>query len=64
MAGGARGRRQLYRLGIDRPAARQPYYNAMIRTLEVEHFPACGYDGLGIVPYSPRARTGGNNNPS
>jgi aryl-alcohol dehydrogenase-like predicted oxidoreductase len=23
---------------------------------EVEHFPACGYYGLGIVPYSPLAR--------
>ncbi|WP_264861421.1 aldo/keto reductase, partial [Klebsiella pneumoniae] len=23
---------------------------------EVEHFPACAYYGLGIVPYSPLAR--------
>ena len=28
----------------------QPYYNAMNRMPEVEHFPACGYYGMGIVP--------------
>ena len=28
----------------------------MNRMPEVEHFPACGYYGLGIVPYSPMAR--------
>lgn len=44
------------RLGIDRPVASQPYYNAMNRMPEVEHFPACGYYGLGIVTYSPLAR--------
>ncbi|MDF0494348.1 aldo/keto reductase [Bradyrhizobium yuanmingense] len=44
------------RLGIDRPAVSQPYYNAMNRMPEVEHFPACAYYGLGIVPYSPLAR--------
>ena len=44
------------RLGIDRPVASQPYYNAMNRMPEVEHFPACDYYGLGIVPYSPLAR--------
>jgi aryl-alcohol dehydrogenase (NADP+) len=44
------------RLGIDRPIASQPYYNAMNRMPEVEHFPACRYYGLGIVPYSPLAR--------
>ena len=42
-------------LGIDRPVASQPYYNAMNRTLEIEHLPACDYFGLGIVPYSPLA---------
>ena len=42
--------------GIDRPIVSQPYYNAMNRMPEVEHFPACGYYGLGIVPYSPLAR--------
>src|SRR3989442_9350309 len=41
--------------GIDRPIVSQPYYNAMNRMPEVEHFPACGYYGLGIVPYSPLA---------
>ena len=44
------------RLGIDRPIVSQPYYNAMNRMPEVEHFPACGHYGLGIVPYSPLAR--------
>ena len=44
------------RNGIDRPVASQPYYNAMNRMPEVEHFPACFYYGLGIVPYSPLAR--------
>ena len=34
----------------------QPYYNAMNRMPEVEHLPACGYYGLGVVPYSPLAR--------
>ncbi len=44
------------RLGIDRPIVSQPYYNAMNRMPEVEHFPACGNYGMGIVPYSPLAR--------
>ena len=43
-------------MGIDRPIVSQPYYNAMNRMPEVEHFPACGFYGLGIVPYSPLAR--------
>src|SRR5438105_12358170 len=43
-------------IGIDRPVASQPCYNAMNRMPEVEHFPACGYYGLGIVAYSPLAR--------
>ncbi len=43
-------------LGIDRPVVSQPYYNAMNRMPEVEHLPACGYFGLGVVPYSPLAR--------
>jgi len=42
--------------GIDRPVASQPLYNALNRQAETEHFPACGYYGLGIVPYSPLAR--------
>ncbi len=44
------------RLGIERPVVSQPYYNAMNRMPEVEHLPACGYFGLGVVPYSPLAR--------
>jgi aryl-alcohol dehydrogenase-like predicted oxidoreductase len=43
-------------LGIDRPVVSQPYYNALNRMPEVEHLPACGYYGLGVVPYSPLAR--------
>jgi aryl-alcohol dehydrogenase-like predicted oxidoreductase len=42
--------------GIDRPAASQPLYNALNRQVEVEHLPACGFYGLGVVPYSPLAR--------
>ena len=44
------------RLGIDRPVASQPYYNAMNRMPEIEHLPACRHYGLGVVPYSPLAR--------
>jgi len=43
-------------MGIDRPVVSQPYYNAMNRMPENEHLPACGYYGLGVVPYSPLAR--------
>ncbi|WP_428483683.1 aldo/keto reductase [Rhodopila sp.] len=42
--------------GIDRPVASQPLYNALNREVETEHLPACGYLGLGVVPYSPLAR--------
>jgi aryl-alcohol dehydrogenase-like predicted oxidoreductase len=42
--------------GIDRPVASQPLYNALNREVETEHLPACGYFGLGVVPYSPLAR--------
>ncbi len=42
--------------GIDRPVASQPLYNALNREIETEHLPACGYFGLGVVPYSPLAR--------
>lgn len=42
--------------GIDRPVVSQPYYNALNRMPEVEHLPACGHCGLGVVPYSPLAR--------
>jgi aryl-alcohol dehydrogenase-like predicted oxidoreductase len=43
-------------IGVDRPVVSQPYYNAMNRMPEVEHLPACGHYGLGVVPYSPLAR--------
>jgi aryl-alcohol dehydrogenase-like predicted oxidoreductase len=42
--------------GIDRPVASQPLYNVLNREVEVEHLPACGNFGLGVVPYSPLAR--------
>jgi aryl-alcohol dehydrogenase-like predicted oxidoreductase len=44
------------RIGIDRPVATQPLYNALNRMAEVEQFPAAAYYGLGVVPYSPLAR--------
>src|SRR6266849_6218656 len=44
------------RLGIDRPVASQPYYNAMNRMPETEHLPCCAHFGLAVVPYSPLAR--------
>jgi aryl-alcohol dehydrogenase-like predicted oxidoreductase len=43
-------------IGIDPPAVSQPQYNAMNRMPEVEHFPACEFYGIGVVPYSPLAR--------
>jgi aryl-alcohol dehydrogenase-like predicted oxidoreductase len=43
-------------MGIDRPVASQPLYNALNRQIETEHLPACGFYGLGVVPYSPLAR--------
>ena len=44
------------RLGYDRPAVSQPYYNALNRMPEVEHLPVCARFGLGVFPYSPMAR--------
>ncbi|MDP6786983.1 MAG: aldo/keto reductase [Rhodospirillales bacterium] len=40
-------------LGLPRPIACQPYYNALNRMAEVEVLPACGHFGLGVVPFSP-----------
>ncbi len=42
--------------GIDRPVVSQPLYNALNRTVEVEHLPACAEFGIGVFPYSPLAR--------
>ncbi len=44
------------RQGIPKPVALQPYYNLLNRQPEVEVLPACGFHGLGVVPYSPIAR--------
>ena len=43
-------------LGVDKPIASQPYYNAMNRMPENEVLPACGHYGIGVVAYSPVAR--------
>jgi aryl-alcohol dehydrogenase (NADP+) len=43
-------------LGVPKPVALQPLYNAMNRQAETEMFPACKYYGLGIVTYAPLAR--------
>ncbi|SFB90982.1 aryl-alcohol dehydrogenase (NADP+) [Devosia psychrophila] len=44
------------RMGMARPVAGQPYYNALNRMPEVEVLPACAHYGLGVVSYSPLAR--------
>ena len=43
-------------LGIPKPVACQPYYNAMNRQPENDILPACAHYGIGVVPYSPLAR--------
>jgi aryl-alcohol dehydrogenase-like predicted oxidoreductase len=43
-------------LGVPRPIASQPYYNAMNRQPENDVLPACAHHGIGVVPYSPLAR--------
>jgi aryl-alcohol dehydrogenase-like predicted oxidoreductase len=43
-------------LGVPRPVACQPYYNAMNRQPENDILPACEHYGLGVAPYSPLAR--------
>jgi aryl-alcohol dehydrogenase-like predicted oxidoreductase len=45
------------RQGVPKPIACQPYYNLLNRLPEMEILPACGYHGLGVVPYSPIARS-------
>jgi aryl-alcohol dehydrogenase-like predicted oxidoreductase len=44
------------RMGLAKPIASQPYYNAMNRQPENDVLPACAHHGLGVVPYSPLAR--------
>jgi aryl-alcohol dehydrogenase (NADP+) len=43
-------------LGVPRPIASQPYYNAFNRMPEVEVIPACAHYNMAVVPYSPVAR--------
>ncbi len=43
-------------LGVAKPVACQPYYNAMNRQPEAEILPACHHYGIGVVPYRPLAR--------
>ena len=43
-------------MGVDRPVACQPLYNAVSRYAEDEVLPACANYGIGVVPYSPLAR--------
>ena len=43
-------------MGVPRPIACQPYYNAMNRQPETDLLPACEAYGMGVVPYSPLAR--------
>jgi aryl-alcohol dehydrogenase (NADP+) len=43
-------------MSIGRPIVSQPYYHALNRTPELEHLPACGFYGLGVVSYSPLGR--------
>jgi aryl-alcohol dehydrogenase (NADP+) len=44
-------------IGLARPLACQPCYNAATRTAEDEVIPAAAYYGVGVVPYSPLARS-------
>jgi aryl-alcohol dehydrogenase-like predicted oxidoreductase len=43
-------------MGLAKPVASQPYYNAMNRQPENDILPACAHYGIGVVPYSPLAR--------
>jgi len=45
-------------MGLPKPVACQPYYNAMNRQPENDILPACAHYGIGVVPYSPLARGG------
>lgn len=44
------------RLGVPRPVACQPLYNALNRQAERDVLPACDRFGIGVMPYSPLAR--------
>jgi len=44
------------KLGVPRPVACQPLYNALNRQAERDILPACDRFGIGVMPYSPLAR--------
>jgi aryl-alcohol dehydrogenase-like predicted oxidoreductase len=44
-------------LGLDRPAVSSPLYNIVNRQAEVEELPVCGHYGVGVISYSPLARS-------
>jgi len=39
--------------GLSRPVTLQPQYNLLVREVEWEIIPACGAEGLGLLPWSP-----------
>ena len=39
--------------GLARPVTLQPQYNLLVREIEWEIVPACGSEGLGLLPWSP-----------
>jgi len=43
--------------GIDRPAVSSPLYNIANRQVETEVLPVCDFYGVGVIPYSPLARS-------
>jgi aryl-alcohol dehydrogenase (NADP+) len=44
------------KIGVSRPVAAQPCYNAVTRLAELDTLPACVHFGIGVVTYSPLAR--------
>lgn len=40
-------------LGVPRPVTLQLQYNLLVREVEWEMVPACAYEGLGLLPWSP-----------
>jgi aryl-alcohol dehydrogenase-like predicted oxidoreductase len=44
-------------LGIDRPVVSSPLYNLVNRVAEIEQLPVCDHYGVGVLSYSPLARS-------